>query len=45
MLVILNSLASRLNWSYIAKDPSTSQYYCKGRAVYSKAVYIQRVLN
>ena len=45
MPTTLNSLAGGLNWSYIAKDPSTSQYYREGRAVYSKMAYMRHALG
>ena len=40
MPTILNGLTSGLNWSRVARDPSASQYYRKGRVVYSGAAYI-----
>ena len=45
MPAALNGLTSRPNWSCAVKNPSASQYYCKGRAVHSGAVYVQYILS
>ena len=42
---ILNGLASGLDWSRVVKDPSASQYYRKGRAVYSGAAYMRHAFG
>ena len=42
---MLNGLTNRPDQSHVAKNPSTSQYYCKGKAVYNRAAYIQYILS
>ena len=41
----LNSLTNGLNWSYIARDPSTSQYHHEGRVVYNGVIYMRHALG